>query len=335
MDEWDFRYSQSGGMSDTALGDSLKDFTFRQRALLDLAARLRAEQYRFITVTPASHERVNARPENRWARSLEDVFGWNRGFQPALLPAGLFDDLVSAEVVARDGQGWRSTVRVSSLNDQLLLHSAHPTESGDAVFFGPDSYRFVNAIAALLERRPAPRRVADIGCGAGAGMLQVAAACPDAEVHGVDVNARALEYTRLNAALNGVDNVQLHQGSLFEPLQGHFDLIIANPPYLLDPGRRLYRDGGGELGEALSVRIALAALERLAPGGVLLLYTGVAMVEGRDPFLEQVAPVLERPGLRWHYREMDPDVFGEELADGVYRQADRIAAVVLTVESTA
>lgn len=332
MDEWDFRYSQPDGMSDTVLADSLKDFTFRQRALLDLVTRLRAEKYRFVTVTPASHERVNARPENRWARSLEDAFGWNREFQTGLLPADLFEALVSADVVAPGEQGWRSTVRVSSLNDQLLLHSAHPTESDDAVFFGPDSYRFVNAITALLERHPVPSRVADIGCGAGAGMLQVAAACPGARVHGVDVNARALEYTRLNAAFNGTGNVQLHQGSLFEPLRGHFDLIVANPPYLLDPGRRLYRDGGGELGEALSVRIALAALERLAPGGVLLLYTGVAMVEGRDPFLEQVAPELERSGLRWHYREMDPDVFGEELAGGVYRQADRIAAVVLTVE---
>lgn len=314
--------------------DSLKDFTFRERALLDLVAWLRTLDYRFITVTPASHERVNARPENRWARTVEDVFGWNRPFQREQLPADLFDGLVSAGVVVPVEQGWLSTVRVSSLNGQLLLHSGFPTSSDDAVFFGPDSYRFVSAISAFLEHRPAPRRVADIGCGAGAGMLQVAAACPEARVHGVDINAQALEFTRLNAVLNDVDNVQLHQGGLFEPLDGHFDLIIANPPYLIDPGRRLYRDGGGELGEALSVRIAHEALERLAPNGVLLLYTGVAMVGGRDPFLARMAPLLDRPDLRWRYREMDPDVFGEELADGVYRRADRIAAVVLTVERT-
>ncbi len=65
---------------------------------------------------------------------------------------------------------------------------------------------------------------------------------------------------------------------------------------------------------------------------MLLLYTGVAMVEGRDPFLARLTPTLDRADLRWRYREMDPDVFGEELADGVYRRADRIAAVVLSVE---
>lgn len=317
------------------MADSLKDFTFRERALGDLVSHLRAHAYRFITVTPASHERVNARPESRWARRLEDVFGWNRPFERALLPADLFDRLSEAGVLVLDQQGWRSTVRVSSLNGQLLLHSGYPTESDDAVFFGPDSYRFVNAISALLDRHPGPRRVADIGCGAGAGMLYVAETCPGAEVHGVDVNGRALELTRLNAWLNGAGNVQLHLGDLFEPLEGHFDLIIANPPYLLDPGRRLYRDGGGELGEALSVRIAEEAVRRLAPGGVLLLYTGVAMMEGRDPFLARLAPSLDRAGLRWRYQEMDPDVFGEELAGEVYRRADRIAAVVLSVERVA
>lgn len=314
------------------MADSLKDFTFHERALLDLMSYLRTRDYRFITVTPASHERVNARPENRWASDLAGVFGWNRPFERERLPADLFDRLTAAGILVPDGGGWRSTVRVSSLNEQLLLHSGYPTESDDAVFFGPDSYRFVNALSALLDRHARPRRVADLGCGAGAGMLHVARACPDAEVHGVDVNGRALELTRLNALFNGAGNVRLHLGDLFEPLEGHFDLIIANPPYLLDPGRRLYRDGGGALGEALSVRIAEEAPRWLAPGGVLLLYAGVAMVEGRDPFVSRLASSLDRPGLRWRYQEMDPDVFGEELAGDVYRRADRIAAVVLSVE---
>jgi len=74
-----------------------------------------------------------------------------------------------------------------------------------------------------------------------------------------------------------------------------------------------------------------AALERLAQAGTLLLYTGVAMVDGQDPFLEAVQERLAKTDLVWRYREMDPDVFGEELESGVYAQAGRIAAVTLTV----
>ena len=55
---------------------------------------------------------------------------------------------------------------------------------------------------------------------------------------------------------------------------GSFDLIISNPPYLVDPLARVYRHGGGELGSALSVEIAVQGVDRLAPGGRLLLYTG-------------------------------------------------------------
>ena len=72
-------------------------------------------------------------------------------------------------------------------------------------------------------------------------------------------------------------------------------------------------------------------VERLAPCGTLLLYTGVAMVGNQDPFLREVSQRLEGRDLQWTYREVDPDVFGEELLDGAYTECDRIAAVVLEV----
>jgi len=77
------------------------------------------------------------------------------------------------------------------------------------------------------------------------------------------------------------------------------------------------------------VRIAAESLKRLAPGGQLLLYTGVAMVDGEDPFLAELQPLLAAPGFDWSYAEIDPDVFGEELERPVYAHIDRIAAVGL------
>jgi methylase of polypeptide subunit release factors len=114
-------------------------------------------------------------------------------------------------------------------------------------------------------------------------------------------------------------------------VDGEFDLIVANPPYLVDASERAYRHGGGPLGADLSLKIVDAALERLAPEGSLLLYTGVAMLDGRDPFREEVESRLNQFNGDWNYHETDVDVFSEELEGGAYAHCDRIAAVVLTV----
>lgn len=67
------------------------------------------------------------------------------------------------------------------------------------------------------------------------------------------------------------------------------------------------------LGAGLSLAIVDAALERLEAGGSLLLYTGVAMVEGGDPFLARIRERLASREWDWDYQELDPDVFAEEL----------------------
>jgi methylase of polypeptide subunit release factors len=174
----------------------------------------------------------------------------------------------------------------------------------------------------------------DIGCGAGPGALCVALARPTAQVLALDINAQALGFTQVNAALAGAKNVEVLHSNLLDAASGAFDLIIANPPYMLDSEQRAYRDGGGELGVGLSLAILDAALPRLAPGGSLLLYTGVAMTGNSDPFLEHIRRTLAGSGLAWRYEEVDPDVFGEELLKPGYEQVERIAAVLLTVTRT-
>ena len=231
----------------------------------------------------------------------------------------------AAGVLKPFDDGWRSMVRLSTLDGLLFLHSAYPTTAADAVFFGPDTYRFAQAIEAALDGPI--RRAVDVGCGAGPGAIVVARARPDCAVFGVDINPVALQLAQANAELAGV-TVGFCRSDLLAGLDDPFDLIVANPPYMADPARRAYRDGGGVLGADLSLRIVQTAVERLMPGGTLMLYTGAAILEGRDPFRDAVAPLLA--GWRWKYREVDPDVFGEELDGDAYASVDRIAAVTLT-----
>lgn len=302
-------------------------------ALVLLGQWLQVAGYQFTTVTPATHARVNARSGADMARGLRDVFGWSRPFAPDLLPADALGWLRGAGLLDESGHLPRSRVRFASLGSALYAHSAYPTLEADAVFFGPDSYRFAALIEAELGHQPLRpgARILDIGCGAGPGGMAAALASLAVKPNLLlaDINPRALAFARANAHLAGVANAGFAQSDLFASLEGRFDLIVANPPYLVDAGERAYRHGGGALGSSLSVRIVAESLARLAPGGRLVLYTGAPIVEGRDPFLDEVAPLLERAGCLFSYREIDPDVFGEELDAPAYADAERIAAVAL------
>ncbi|HEU5111124.1 MAG TPA: class I SAM-dependent methyltransferase [Micromonosporaceae bacterium] len=222
-------------------------------------------------------------------------------------------------------------MRYSSYDGELFVHSAFPTATADSVFLGPDTYRMADAAAAHVEARTAPvRRAVDIGTGTGAGAIAVAKRAPGAEVIGVDINDNALRFARINTAMAGLDRVSLVRSDLLDGVDGTFDLIISNPPFMIDAAGRTYRDGGGPQGNALSLAVIDAADRRLAPGGSLVLFSGTGIVGGRDPLREAAARRLAGTGLRWTYREVDPDVYGEELVTDAYRHAERIAVVVLT-----
>ena len=301
-------------------------------ALLQLGRRLQADGYRFITPTPLTHQRVNDRAFGQSARTLREVFGWSRPFEPGLLSADEQRQLQQAGVLEESNGRLKSRVRWSSLDDLLFVHSGFPTDAADAVFFGPDTYRFAQLIHAHLQQRLAPiRRAVDIGCGAGVGAIVIARARREAEVLAVDINPAALRLTAVNAALAEVANVSIETSDVLQDVDGTFDVIVANPPYMADPAERAYRHGGGALGAQLSVRIVEQALNRLTAGGSLVLYTGVAMVDGCDPFIAALAPYLDSARFGWTYREIDPDVFGEELLMPDYQRVERIAVVALIV----
>ncbi|HWU66406.1 MAG TPA: class I SAM-dependent methyltransferase [Methylophilus sp.] len=301
-------------------------------ALVSVLDALQARNYRFVTVTPVTHHLVNQRPENAWSHSLQDIFGWNRPFMASTLDAELFELMQAANIARPLAQGWQSLLRVSSLNNTLFAHSAFPTDAEDAVFFGPDTYRFIRAMDHALPGLQHPiQRCVDIGTGPGTAAILLADRFPEAEVWGVDINPKALNLAASNAKAKGISNVHFEYSNLLNDIAGNFDLIVANPPYLVDPFERAYRHGNGPLGAQLALDIVDTALARLTPGGTLMLYTGVAMLDGQDPFLDAVEEKINKAGASYQYSEIDPDIFSEELLNTAYIEADRIAAVWLQV----
>ncbi|QOL49326.1 N5-glutamine methyltransferase family protein [Massilia litorea] len=298
-------------------------------ALLALGQALQQAGYQFTTVTPATHRRVNGRPENAMARDLRGVFGWSRPFREATVPAAMLALMRRAGVLNERGDRLCATVRASTIGTCLYFHSAFPTHDEDAVFFGPDTYRYVAALKRAMADLAPPRRAVDIGAGGGPGAIEVAAYFPACETVAADINDRALALAGVNARLAGTANVQVRHSDLLNDLDGEFDLVLSNPPYILDPDKLRYRHGGEMRGAGLSLQIVDAALERLAAGGTLLLYTGIAIVDGRDEFLDTIRPRLEAACESWSYEELDPDIFGGQLDCEGYEEVERIAAVWL------
>jgi len=295
-----------------------------------LISFLKDAGYRFITPTPATHLRVNGRAESQRAETLADAFGWNRPFAGGLIPNPLLQSLKEEGLVVEAAAGLKSIFRVSTLDDDLLLHSSFPTIAQDAVFFGPDTYRFARAIKCHLKDRPVLGRALDLGCGSGAGGVALARSSMCKELMFSDINEAALRVAALNAGFASLGRVATVRSNLFANIEGMFDLIVSNPPYLNDPLERAYRHGGGELGSGLSIRIAKEATDRLTPGGSLVMYTGSPIVRGVDRLRHAIEENFAGRDLRWAYEEIDPDVFGEELETAAYKHVDRIAAVVLT-----
>jgi methylase of polypeptide subunit release factors len=291
-------------------------------ALLELLARLRDGGYAFVTPSPATHQRVVARRDG--GRDLRDIFGWSLPFERAALPGPLLGLLDEAGMLAAEGGSFRSLIRVSSLGGKLFVHSAYPTERQDAVFFGPDSYRFVRFVLGELAAEPAERLV-DVGAGAGVGAILAMRAGGVREALLTDTNPLALRFARINARHAGAE-AEFRLGSGLENVPRGLPLAIMNPPFIADEAGRAYRDGGGALGAGLSLDWALAAARLVAPGGRVLLYTGSAIAGGGDG-LEQALRAGLPPDCSLRYEEIDPDIFGEELERPAYAEAERIAAI--------
>jgi len=167
----------------------------------------------------------------------------------------------------------------------------------------------------LVLKEPLPESpcILDVGTGSGVIALTLAAELPRSEVTAVDVSPDALALARENAALLGLtDRVRFIQSDLLEAVDGAFDLIIANLPYI--PGgdiaglsREVQHDprlalDGGPAGTEMIVRLIDQARCHLKPGGRLVLEIGIDQsarlaVELERQNYRDIRPVADYQGI--------------------------------------
>lgn len=144
-----------------------------------------------------------------------------------------------------------------------------------------------------------PCGILDVATGSGAVALALADELPDATITASDISADALELASENArALAMGDRVRFVRSDLLDAVEGSFDAIAANLPYVeadeiaaLQPEvaqfePRLALDGGGD-GLDLVRRLAAQAPARLKPGGALALEIGLGQARATAEILAQ------------------------------------------------
>jgi hypothetical protein len=148
-------------------------------------------------------------------------------------------------------------------------------------------------LAQMTVRRPV-RRTLDVG--AGCGIQSFLAATHSEEVVGIDRNPRAVNVAAFNAQLNGLNHVSFLEGDLYAPVRDQrFDLIVANPPYVISPGSKfLYRDSGLK-GDEIAQRVIREGAALLDEGGYLQLTCEWTHLTGRD-WRERLAGWFEGTG---------------------------------------
>jgi len=188
----------------------------------------------------------------------------------ALTEAGLLE--------GRDG-GVAAPLQLTPFERLVLLHDSRADRQfkpKHVVGIGGPSL----TLAQMTIRRPS-RSTLDVGTGCG--ILAFLAAAHSDAVIGVDLNPRAVNLAAFNAQLNGANHVRFAQGDLYAPVRDRrFNLIVANPPYVISPASRfLYRDSGLK-GDEIAQRVIREGAPLLEEGGFLQLTCEWVHPAGRD-----------------------------------------------------
>jgi release factor glutamine methyltransferase len=154
----------------------------------------------------------------------------------------------------------------------------------------PETEQLVELLISNFKSEIAHSRIVDVGTGSGVIALSLAAEFLEAEIVAADFSEDALALARENAERLGLaDRVRFLKSNLLENVEGVFDLIAANLPYisteerqtlsrevLHDPEVAVFAGMGGD--ELVRELIAQAPL-RLRPGAILALEIGIGQSE--------------------------------------------------------
>lgn len=166
----------------------------------------------------------------------------------------------------------------------------------------PETEQIVEEALARFAGTGGPDRILDIGTGSGCLAVALAREFPRARVVATDVSRAALDVAARNARRHDVETrVAFVRGSLFAPVEGRFDLMVSNPPYVPDGDRAALQPETRDHEPALALFAGPDGLEvirpmmararpHLRPGGWLLFEFGFGQADAVGALIEATGP---------------------------------------------
>ena len=195
-----------------------------------------------------------------------------------VVPQDVLSNALACRLLKQDNGQFRPSAIILPFSHLLL---AADTAQGH----GADANRVMGASASTklisnFTLREPVSTLLDIGTGGG--VLGLEAAAYSRDVVGIDINERAIELARFNAALNGISNIEFAAGDAFAPVAGRrFDRIIANPPFFITSAKKFtYSDSPIEL-DGFSRLLAKEAPQYLEEGGFFQMLCEWVQIEGQ------------------------------------------------------
>ena len=201
------------------------------------------------------------------------------------IPGAIFGLMQDAEMLEVKGGVAKPACMVAPLENLVLVSDQITNMEVELL---PDLVLLPNPTTLTVSRFMLRKRGANVfDLGTGCGPLALLLAGSAEHVLGTDINPRAIEFARFNAALNGIENVDFEVGDALAPAEGRqFDLIVANPPFFVSAERQfVFCDSPLEL-DGFSRMLAREAPKYLLEGG----------------FFQMMCEWVEVKGQRWQDR---------------------------------
>jgi SAM-dependent methyltransferase len=218
-------------------------------------------------------------------------------------------DLLEAGLLVATDEGVVGAFVLKLLADLYVL-SDDLSAGGEAVMGAAPSTK---TLAGMARPRGRAGSALDVGCGAGTVALALAQKCD--RVVATDISERAVALARVNAALNGLGNIECRVGDLLAPVAGEaFDIVACQPPFVpqhddAGPATFLF---GGPRGDEISMRVVGALRGSLGPRGTAFLLAEWPVVEGDEPLEERIAGALGGPANLGMLHVRNPDASIDE-----------------------
>lgn len=143
-----------------------------------------------------------------------------------------------AKVKARDAERYMKLIKQRAEKKPLQYITGHQEFMGldfkvneNVLIPRQDTELLVEIAVKYINELGRPLKVLDMCTGSGCIAISVDKMCQNAEVAAADISQKALKVAKVNNHINDC-NVKFIQSDLFEKVEGKFDVIISNPPYI-------------------------------------------------------------------------------------------------------